>query len=237
MSFLKPKELRNIFLDNLSFEDKLIEIEDKNPFKLKIDGIINSYIFLKNISPAYFKNSPDITRIQIASSEHFTSISKSELPLHVIGYDHINETYALWDSRLIKARLNKKENISVYCRNTIQTEASKKNVFLKCILSNDEVVLVFSNKILHTVLMNSVKIFEEVQSIKFNDSVVMKYKEENSNKVSQENKEKILSYVEKGDMLSAIETYIEIKEMEGEEIDFIEASAAINNLSLSQGTE
>ena len=58
------KELKIKFIEILDqIED--FSCEDGNPFLIKIKTS-QYFVFLKNISPAYFKNSPDVTQSAIA---------------------------------------------------------------------------------------------------------------------------------------------------------------------------
>ena len=59
MRKILAKELKIKFIETLSEVDNF-SYEEGNPFLVKI-GSKRYFIFLKNLSPAYFKNSPDVT--------------------------------------------------------------------------------------------------------------------------------------------------------------------------------
>ncbi len=89
--------------------------DDGNPFLIKI-GTKQYFVFLKNLSPAYFKNSPDVTRIQLPYSDHFSKIFKADIPFIILGYDVDTDTVVSWNPQKIKERLNAKSNVSLYSR-------------------------------------------------------------------------------------------------------------------------
>ena len=89
----KPIFMRNILAKDLKI--KFVEIlneaeefsyENDNPFLMKL-GNVEYFVFLKNISPAYFKKLPDITRVQLPLSSHFSKIVETEIPFVILGYD------------------------------------------------------------------------------------------------------------------------------------------------------
>ena len=85
MRNILAKELKIKFIEILNGIDGF-SYEDGNPFLIKI-GTKRFFIFLKNLSPAYFKNSPDVTRVQLPYSSHFGKIFKANIPFIILGYD------------------------------------------------------------------------------------------------------------------------------------------------------
>ena len=77
MRKILAKELKIKFIETLS-DLVNFSYEDGNPFLIKI-GTKRFFIFLKNLSPAYFKNSPDVTRVQLPYSDHFSKIFKADI--------------------------------------------------------------------------------------------------------------------------------------------------------------
>ena len=57
---------------------------------------------MKNLSPAYFKNSPDVTRVQLPYSGHFSKIFKADIPFIFLGYDVDTDTVVTWNSKKSK---------------------------------------------------------------------------------------------------------------------------------------
>jgi hypothetical protein len=136
-------ELKNIFVESFLLE-KEFKSENGNPFLISFEKK-KYHVFLKNISPAYYPQYPDITRIQLPFSAHFEKISKSPYPFIILGYDSEYETFTAWDPLLIKNRLNAKSNVSLFSRNSFQDKL-KINFFKECKISNGDKVIVFSSR-------------------------------------------------------------------------------------------
>jgi hypothetical protein len=143
MRNILAKELKIKFIEALNGVDGF-SYEDGNPFIVKI-GSDRYFVFLKNISPAYFKNSPDVTRIQLPSSEHFKKVFRSTLPFIILGYDVDNDTVVSWNPKKVKERLNVKGNVSLYSRNSLQ-ESIKEGEFKSGFLSNGEKIILFNRE-------------------------------------------------------------------------------------------
>ena len=140
MGKLIAKDLKIKFIETLNELDDF-SYEDGNPFLIKL-GSRKYFIFLKNLSPAYFKNSPDITRVQLPYSKHFEKIFKADIPFLILGYDVDTDTIVGWDPKKIKDRLNAKSNVSLYSRSSLQKKV-KDNEFQFGYLSNGEKIVLF----------------------------------------------------------------------------------------------
>jgi hypothetical protein len=140
MRKILAKELKIKFIETLSDLEKF-SYEDGNPFLIKI-GTKRFFIFLKNLSPAYFKNSPDVTRVQLPYSDHFSKIFKADIPFIILGYDVDNDTMVCWNPKHVKQRLNAKSNVSLYSRESLQKKV-KPNEFKSGYLSNGDKIIIF----------------------------------------------------------------------------------------------
>lgn len=140
MRKLIAKDLKIKFIETLNELDEFT-YEDGNPFLIRI-GKKQYFVFLKNLSPAYFKNSPDVTRVQLPYSNHFSKIFKADIPFIILGYDVDNDTVVSWNPKKIKERLNAKNNVSLYSRSSLQ-EQVKDNEFKFGYLSNGEKIVLF----------------------------------------------------------------------------------------------
>ena len=178
--------MRNILAKELKI--KFIEIlndvggfsyEDGNPFLIKI-GTKRFFIFLKNLSPAYFKNSPDVTRVQLPYSPHFGKIFKANIPFIILGYDVDNDTVVCWNPTKVKERLNAKSNVSLYSRNSLQSKI-KKSEFKAGYLSTGEKIVLFRRETLPLFFDRLPTLFEnnqvEIDDTK-NDNIVSEPKED-----------------------------------------------------------
>lgn len=151
MKKLLSKELKMKFIESLN-ELNEFNYEEGNPFLIKISNK-KYYIFLKNLSSAFFKNL-DIIRIQLPQSDHFTEISKTNIPLIALGYNVELDTFVTWNPKHVKERLNFKSNVSLYSRLSVSQEL-KEDEFKIGYLSNGDKFLLFKRK-------NTVKFFEKI---------------------------------------------------------------------------
>ena len=143
MRKLFAKDLKIKFIETLNELDEF-SYEEGNPFLIKI-GTEKYFVFLKNLSPAYFKNSPDVTRVQLPYSDHFSKIFKADIPFIILGYDVDTDTVVAWNPTKVKERLNAKSNVSLYSRSSLQ-ENVKDGEFRFGYLSNGERIIVFKRE-------------------------------------------------------------------------------------------
>ena len=115
---------------------------------------------MKNLSPAYFKNSPDVTRVQLPYSDHFSKIFKADIPFIILGYDVDTDTIVTWNPRKVKERLNAKSNVSLYSRSSLQ-EQVKDNEFKFGYLSNGEKIVLFKRENLINYFDACINLFKE----------------------------------------------------------------------------
>jgi len=158
MRKILAKELKIKFIETLS-ELEGFSYEEGNPFLIKINSK-QYFIFLKNLSPAYFKNSPDVTRVQLPYSPHFSKIFKADIPFIILGYDVDNDTVVCWNPKKVKERLNAKSNVSLYSRESLQSKV-KTNEFKSGYLSNGEKIIIFKRESLPIFFDNISVLFKE----------------------------------------------------------------------------
>ena len=140
---LVPFELFRVFKIHLENQFSGFVLKGSNPYALNFKKI-KLRIFLKNLSPAYFKNK-DITRIQVAKMAAFEKIKNNNEICIPIGYDSINKTYVVWNPYIFIDRINEKENISLYSRKSKQEEVKDSN-YLPFVLKNEETVFAVNSK-------------------------------------------------------------------------------------------
>ena len=158
MRKILAKDLKIKFIETLNVLENFT-YENGNPFLININKN-QYYIFLKNLSPAYFKNSPDVTRVQLPYSTHFSKIFKAEIPFIILGYDIDNDSFVCWNPEKIKERLNAKSNVSLYSRESLQSNV-KSNEFKSGSLSNGEKIIIFKREMLTTIFENLDNLFNE----------------------------------------------------------------------------
>jgi hypothetical protein len=159
---LSASQLKRKFIDAFSNVSNF-KYKDGNPFKIRLYGR-SFHIFLKHISPAYYGYNPDIHRIQLPYRDQFIKLAKSSIPFIALGYDTSYDTFTSWDPSLIKGRLNKKSNVSLFTRESFQ-EKVRKNKFKEHQISNGDKVIVFSRRSLPLFIKNYTTLFNTDLSI------------------------------------------------------------------------
>jgi hypothetical protein len=168
MRNILAKELKIKFVETLN-DIEGFNYEENNPFLIKIYEQ-RYFVFLKNLSPAYFKKSPDVTRVQLPFSNHFDEIFKANIPFVILGYDVDNDTMVSWNPSKTKERLNAKNNVSLYSRNSLQSNI-KQNEFKTGKLSNGEKIVLFRRE-------NLDMFFEKLPDLFENNNVEIKASED-----------------------------------------------------------
>lgn len=157
MKKLIAKDLKIKFIETLNELDEFY-YEEGNPFLINI-GTEKYFIFLKNISSAYFKN-PDITRVQLPYSDHFSKIFKADIPFIILGFDADNDVFVSWNPENVKERLNAKSNVSLYSRFSMQ-EQIKTDEFKFGYLTNGEKFVLFKRENLIAFFDIALSLFKE----------------------------------------------------------------------------
>lgn len=161
MKNILPKELKIKFIETLSVLEGF-SYEEGNPFLIKINTK-QFFVFLKNLSPAYFKNSPDITRVQLPYSEHFSKTYNADIPFIILGYDVDNDSFVTWNPQKVKDRLNAKSNVSLYARESFQANIAV-DEFKTGFLTNGDKIIVFRRESLSSFFDNAHTLFEDIYS-------------------------------------------------------------------------
>ncbi|WP_417832858.1 hypothetical protein [Terasakiella sp.] len=170
MRKLPKKELKDLFRSKVAKVGATCGKD--NPFILN-KGDFKCYVFIKNISSAYYKNYPDITRVQLPASERFKAVNSSDLLFIILGYDADNEVFVSWNPYKVKERLNTKQNVSIFSRLSLQSEV-KKNEFKEGYLSNGEKIILFKKDCLNDFFEQLGSFFEFSQISAKNNSLPKK---------------------------------------------------------------
>lgn len=142
---IPPKDLQAFFLDALSGVEYTL-VKGLNPFLLDINQE-RYYVYLKNLSSAYFANK-DVWRVQLPIKEEFDFIKQSETKFVLLGYDYDNDVYATWNPVWSKQRLNIAKSVSFYSRLSLQKKVVDEGRFENYDLQNDGKVLAFPRYLL-----------------------------------------------------------------------------------------
>ncbi|MDR1983199.1 MAG: hypothetical protein LBQ28_00005 [Prevotellaceae bacterium] len=174
MKKIQPPILKELLIEILSQHSQFTCNESIMPFLARF-GEIEYYIYVKNVSSAYFPNSPDITRVQLPNREVFNQVSESDISFILLGYDANNDVIICWNPKGLKERLNECESVSLYSRQSYQNEV-RSDEFKYAYLRNGDKIIMFKRKNITTFLLNIDTLFEKDE-----DSVPIPI-EENSEK-------------------------------------------------------
>lgn len=143
-----PETLQQLMLEVLNTSTSFSYISGMQPFLMQFKDK-KYYVYVKNLSSAYFKERPDTTRAQLPSREEFNEIKKSAIPFIFLGYDQHNDVLACWNFHIAKTRLNEKRSVSFYSRQFFQDEVLS-GTFLRKSLKNGDEPILFKRKDLVT---------------------------------------------------------------------------------------
>lgn len=233
MQNISTKELKLKFIEILDHVDGFF-YEDGNPFLIRLNEV-EYFVFLKNISSAYFPNSPDVTRVQLPQSKHFAEILNSAIQFLILGYDIDNDVFVSWNPDKIKDRLNAKSNVSLYSRASLQAQI-KFNEFKEGQLSNGEKIILFDRENLSGFFQELPRLFEMSIGVKAED--IKKTENEsavNSATISFEITDKnlleqIMPLLEEDKILQAIEICSNFYGDKYKDLKFKDWHRAVNNL-------
>jgi hypothetical protein len=210
---IAANDLKDLIIKTLRSQSSVV-FEEGNPFYIKIDSV-EYLFFIKNISPAYFKQNPDITRVQIPSSKHFLNLNDN-IPLIVIGYDETNDVIVVWDPRKIRARLNIKSNVSVYSRLTLQKDVNYLDVSTGYLSNNDKILLSKRKNIL--MLLSTLRTVFEIKTDQIDFNKHIKYNNSEIEKAISSLGSKFIELINSNEKLAA--TQLLIRELEKKDVSF-----------------
>ena len=157
------KELKEMLVGILSKSAtfKMLSDEDEvNPCRISFDGM-EFYIYIKNLSPAYFEN-PDVWRIQLPIRDDFNQLKENDIPFIALGYDDIHKVFTTWNPYWVKQRLNAAKSVSLYSRLSLQQITKEIQQIQKLNLNNDGEVVAFPFSKLGYYLVNIKQFFPEM---------------------------------------------------------------------------
>lgn len=160
---ISPAQLRDMFWDVLKQSNDFEMVSGVMPFVIKVENR-SYYIYVKNISSAYFKDRPDVTRAQLPYREDFDKVAKSGIPFIFMGYDQVNDVVVCWNPALVQDRLNAKSSVSLYSRRYYE-EKVRPGEMLSFFLTNGDKVILFKRKDLADFLIQIDTIFDESEQV------------------------------------------------------------------------
>jgi len=135
-----PETLLQLMLDVLERSSNFSYIEGIQPFLMSFANR-EYYVYVKNLSSAYFPERPDTTRVQLPIRDEFEEIKKSINPFIFLGYDQNNDVLVCWNFHVVKMRLNEKKSVSFYSRQFFQDEVLLGSFLHKYLKNEDELIL------------------------------------------------------------------------------------------------
>lgn len=161
MSNLNSRELREIFEDSIKESATYKQLDEslKNPAHIIFNGV-EIYVYIKNLSSAYFENS-DVWRAQMTGVDVLNEIKDSPAMFILLGYDSDNSVYATWNPHQVKQRIGTASSPSLYSRLSLQQEVARTGEIKSMTLNNNLEVLVFPRNRLIDVLSNLEQFFPD----------------------------------------------------------------------------
>jgi hypothetical protein len=141
---IQPETLLQLLLEVLKNTPQFKYISGNQPFLMSFRQQ-KYYVYVKNLSSAYFKERPDTTRAQLPIRDEFENIKLSPYPFIFLGYDQINDVLVCWNYHIAKSRLNEKKSVSFYSRTFFQEEVVA-GEFLRKQLKNGDIPVLFKRK-------------------------------------------------------------------------------------------
>lgn len=135
-----PETLLHLMIDVLKNTTRFHYISGTQPFLMTFDGK-EYYVYVKNMSSAYFSERPDTTRAQLPIREEFEEIKASPNTFIFLGYDQENDVLICWNYHIAKTRLNEKKSVSFYSRIFFQEEVTSGSFLRKHLKNGDEPIL------------------------------------------------------------------------------------------------
>ncbi|MBX9888425.1 MAG: hypothetical protein K2Y30_10880 [Flavobacteriaceae bacterium] len=143
---IKPETLLILMREVLEQSTDFIYINGTQPFLMSFQGQ-KFYVYVKNISSAYFSDRDKTTRAQLPIKKEFNSIKSSPYPFIFLGYDGIHDVFVCWNYHIAKERLNIGKSVSFYSRTFFQSEV-KEGEFIRKELKNGDLPVLFKRSFL-----------------------------------------------------------------------------------------
>ncbi len=137
---IKPEVLLFMFKAEMEKSNEFSFLSGIQPFLISFQTK-KFYVFIKNISSAYFVDRDKTTRAQLPIKKEFEIIKNSIYPFIFLGYDSKNDVFVCWNYHLVKKRLNESKSVSFYSRLHYQEEVNNDEFLRKELKNGDSPVL------------------------------------------------------------------------------------------------
>ncbi len=141
---VSPEALLHLAKEVLSTSADFNYISGEQPFFMSYKDV-KYYVYIKNLSSAYFEGREATTRAQLPRRAEFDEIKNSPHHFLFLGYDADNDVYVCWDYNVAKQRLNATSNVSFYSRSHFQ-QSVKQGEFTRGTLKNGDTPVLFKRQ-------------------------------------------------------------------------------------------
>lgn len=138
---IKPQTLLSLMREVLDLSKDFLYISGTQPFFMSFDNK-SYYVYVKNISSAYFSDRDKTTRAQLPIKPEFDLIKSSPYPFIFLGYDGLHDVFVCWNYNIAKERLNVGKSVSFYSRTFFQSEVNE-GEFVRRRLKNGDLPVLF----------------------------------------------------------------------------------------------
>jgi len=131
MTILDSSDLKYLLIDTLRMHTEAVYYEEgNNPYLFRIHGE-KTYIFIRNVHDSgENRDNDDECRLQFSSNTGFRNAFLSGIQILFLGYFHEENVFTAWDPQTLHARIDRRENVSVYSRFSTQREANRNGIAL-----------------------------------------------------------------------------------------------------------
>ena len=91
-----PETLQQLILDAFQKTPEFKYQSGVQPFLMTYSNK-PYYVYVKNLSSAFFRERPDTTRAQLPIKDEFEEIKESPYPFIFLGYDQNNDVLVCWN--------------------------------------------------------------------------------------------------------------------------------------------
>jgi hypothetical protein len=144
---IRPEKLLGLMREILDQSYDFQYISGQQPFFMSYANQ-KYYVYVKNVSSAYFSDRDKTTRAQLPIKPEFDLIKSSPYPFIFLGYDGLNDVLICWNYNLAKERLNVGKSVSFYSRTFFQSEV-KEGEFVRKRLKNGDFPVLFKRSFLN----------------------------------------------------------------------------------------
>ncbi len=209
---IRPEVLLTLVREELDLSTDFVYLSGEQPFFMSFKNI-KYYVYVKNISSAYFSDRDRTTRAQLPIKPEFDLIKSSPFTFIFLGYDGLNDVFVCWNYHIAKERLNVGKSVSFYSRTFFQSEV-KHGEFLRKKLKNGDVPVLFKRSDLIEFFNNIDTFFaiDNLSKIKYTSDVSKKNLKEEENYIIEKDEVDIkngrLLKVTNIELLKKIEPYL-----------------------------